>query len=192
MNKPAKTTRRRVRFSLSYASKNLTQSPRTGSLTRLARMAHSKTTPLTTGPLKLDATSLDTQYSHTAERERVLGKSDNDWEHDVLLKQPAIRDDLTTESLLQQDDTREDCLPLLYGISNKPDAPTDFNFYGVPSLQRELHIEYLHDSLQQLPSQFVGFDASRPWIIYWALLGLSLLGEDVSPYRERYVHDPSC
>ncbi|KAI9825473.1 MAG: CAAX farnesyltransferase (FTase) subunit beta [Thelocarpon impressellum] len=30
-------------------------------------------------------------------------------------------------------------------------------------------------------------DASRPWLLYWALTGLFLLGEDVSQYRERVI-----
>jgi protein farnesyltransferase subunit beta len=28
-------------------------------------------------------------------------------------------------------------------------------------------------------------DASRPWMVYWALAGLSLLGEDVTRVRQR-------
>jgi protein farnesyltransferase subunit beta len=28
-------------------------------------------------------------------------------------------------------------------------------------------------------------DASRPWMMYWVLCGLSLMGHDISPYRER-------
>jgi protein farnesyltransferase subunit beta len=28
-------------------------------------------------------------------------------------------------------------------------------------------------------------DATRPWMVYWALAGLSMLGEDVSEYASR-------
>jgi len=33
----------------------------------------------------------------------------------------------------------------------------------------------------------VGVDSSRPWMVYWALMGLHLLGEDVVPFRSRYI-----
>ena len=148
-------------------------------------MAQTTSTPLATGPLEYNTAFPDRQHSHAAERDDAVQRGCSDWKQDVLLKQPAIRDDFKTESSLLQDDTREDCLPFLEGTSDEPEAPTDFNIYGVPSLQRQLHVDFLHDSLQQLPSGFVAYDAARPWIIYWALLGLSLLGEDVSPYRER-------
>ena len=144
-----------------------------------------ESSPLATGPLKHDTESLGVQDGEAAENADGVYTVNHNWKQDILLKQPAICDDLRTESSVLQDDTREDCLPFLDGTSDAPEAPTDFNGHGVPSLQRELHVEYLHDTLQQLPSQYVGFDASRPWVIYWALLGLSLLGEDVSPYRER-------
>ena len=148
-------------------------------------MATAASSPLTTGPLKHDTESSGEQDGEAAENADGVYTVNNGWQQDILLKQPAIQDELRTVSSLLQDDTREDCLPFLDGTSDALEAPTDFNHHGVPSLQRELHIEYLHDTLQQLPPHYVGFDASRPWIIYWALLGLSLLGEDVSPYRER-------
>ena len=148
-------------------------------------MATAKSSPPATGPLKYHTESSEEEDGEAAENADGVYTVCNGWKQDILLKQPTIRDELTTESSLLQDDTREDCLSFLNGTSDTPEAPIDFNNHGVPTLQRELHIEYLHDTLQQLPSNYVGFDASRPWIIYWALLGLSLLGEDVSPYRER-------
>lgn len=50
---------------------------------------------------------------------------------------------------------------------------------------KDKHIEYLYDSLEDYPEGFVTMDSSRPWMSYWALAGLMLLGEDVSKYRER-------
>lgn len=50
---------------------------------------------------------------------------------------------------------------------------------------KDKHIEYLYDSLEDYPEGFVAMDSSRPWMSYWALAGLALLGEDVSKYRER-------
>lgn len=98
---------------------------------------------------------------------------------------PPIRDPLVTETSVVQDETVQSCLPFLAGAGGSK-SPSDFNAYGLPHLERRQHIRFLHTSLRDLPSGFVGYDASRPWIVYWALTGLALLGEDVSVYRERY------
>jgi len=101
---------------------------------------------------------------------------------------PPIRDPLVTETSIVQDETVQRCLPSLAGTEIGK-SPLDFNVYGLPYLERRKHVRFLHARLQDLPSGFVGYDASRPWIVYWALTGLSLLGEDVSIYRERYGID---
>eukprot|EP00193_Tetraselmis_chui_P004692 CAMPEP_0177767152 /NCGR_PEP_ID=MMETSP0491_2-20121128/8925_1 /TAXON_ID=63592 /ORGANISM="Tetraselmis chuii, Strain PLY429" /LENGTH=522 /DNA_ID=CAMNT_0019283653 /DNA_START=265 /DNA_END=1833 /DNA_ORIENTATION=- len=44
------------------------------------------------------------------------------------------------------------------------------------TLHRSAHARYLRGALGQLPRGFVSLDASRPWILYWALHGLALLG----------------
>jgi hypothetical protein len=49
------------------------------------------------------------------------------------------------------------------------------------------HIDFLRDALGEHPAPFVGIDASRPWMVYWSLMGLHLLGEDVTDYRTRLV-----
>ena len=100
---------------------------------------------------------------------------------------PPVRDSLSTESSILQDLTVEECLPFLDGTEHLDQSPLNFNSYGVPRLQRERHISYFHDCMKKLPSKFVAYDASRPWIVYWALTGLSMLGEDVSSYEERYL-----
>lgn len=97
---------------------------------------------------------------------------------------PLVRDLLTTETSLAQDKTIQECLPYLKGESGEFIA---YNKYGVPHLDRDRHVRFLHKSLQDLPSRFVALDAARPWVFYWALCGLRTLGEDVSPYRERLV-----
>lgn len=98
---------------------------------------------------------------------------------------PPIRDPLETGTSVLQDDTIRECLPLLAGIQPSSRFASDPNAHHVPKLERAKHVEYLHHSLQGLSAKHVGYDASRPWIIYWALLGLCLLGEDVKQYRER-------
>ena len=86
---------------------------------------------------------------------------------------PVVKDSLVTATSSAQDKNLEECLPLL----------TDP--WGVPRLDREQHIEFLKAALEEFPAKFVGVDASRPWMVYWGLTGLYLLGEDVTSYRTR-------
>lgn len=96
---------------------------------------------------------------------------------------PVVRDKLITETTEQQDETVKKCLEFLAGSHSSQKGP--LNRHGVSPLLRDEHIGYLYDSLEDYPPGFVAMDASRPWMIYWALAGLSLLGEDVTKYRER-------
>lgn len=98
----------------------------------------------------------------------------------LFSKYPPIRDALQTESLKVQDETIEECLPFL----TEPEL--DLNVFGIPQLRRKQHAAFLRHAIEnKYPPQFVSIDASRPWMPYWALTGLSLLGEDVSQYRGR-------
>lgn len=93
---------------------------------------------------------------------------------------PPIRDTLETDSSKEQNKTTEECLPYL----TEPEL--DLNVFGIPQLRRKQHATFLRHALEnKYPPNFVSIDASRPWIPYWALTGLSLLGEDVSQYGER-------
>jgi protein farnesyltransferase subunit beta len=100
---------------------------------------------------------------------------------------PVLHDPLKTVSSDIQDSTIQECLPFLAGSKDPQKSAFSFNAHGVPGLDRKAHIEFLHSSLGELPSGFVAVDASRPWMLYWALTGLYLLGEDISVYRERCV-----
>ena len=99
---------------------------------------------------------------------------------------PPLRDFLATETSMLQEETVEECLEYLTGTKDGKKHPVDLNEYGLPHLERAKHINFLEASLKALPARFVAYDASRPWIVYWALNGLTLLGEDVSRYREGY------
>lgn len=95
---------------------------------------------------------------------------------------PLIRDSLSTETTELQQETVQKCLPFLKATRNQSEQ---YNRYGVPGLLRDEHIAYLYDSLEDFPDTFVSLDASRPWMTYWALAGLALLGEDTRRVRER-------
>jgi protein farnesyltransferase subunit beta len=89
---------------------------------------------------------------------------------------PPIQDILKTETSTAQEHTVNACLPYL--------AKADEDG-RLPDLRREEHVDFLRYSLEEMPSNFVGYDAARPWVVYWALTGLSLLGADVSEYQHR-------
>ena len=101
----------------------------------------------------------------------------------LFTRPPVIQDPLVTETTEVQNETVEECLPFLKGIHGHQKEP--FNRHGIPALQRDDHLAYLFDSLEDYPAAFAGLDASRPWMVYWALAALCLLGEDVSSFRDR-------
>lgn len=105
----------------------------------------------------------------------------------IFTRPPPIQDALVTETLSAQQEMVWECLPYLKGTNNLSSGRVQSNEHAIPSLDRHEHIEFLHESLQEFPAAFVTVDASRPWMVYWALMGLFLLGEDVSQYRDRLV-----
>jgi len=92
-----------------------------------------------------------------------------------------IKDQLQTDSSEVEAETLEVVLPFLEG------NPNDFplNIFGIPQLQRKKHIAFLKQSLGDYPSGFAMMDASRPWLVYWSLQGMSALGHDISEFQER-------
>lgn len=107
----------------------------------------------------------------------------------AYLRRPvALLDSLDTDTSRLQSATISECLPLLNAVEDPSRSPFDFNEFGLPSLEKEEHVQFLQENLAEFPAPFVGIDASRPWMVYWALLGLYLLGEDVSPFRSRYSY----
>lgn len=104
---------------------------------------------------------------------------------DLFTHPPPIQDPIPTGTSELQNETVGRCLPFLKGVEGSQKGP--FNEHGVQALQRDPHVEFLCDALEDYPAGFVILDASRPWIMLWALSGLSLLGEDLSRYRERYA-----
>ena len=97
---------------------------------------------------------------------------------DMLMVMPIIRDEMDTQSSIEQNNTVQECLPFLHQA---------YLTGNIPALERKKHVRFLRDSLTDLGPGFTGFDASRAWILYWVLAGLSILGEDISIFRTRYV-----
>lgn len=90
---------------------------------------------------------------------------------------------VTTTSEAQQKVTAE-CLPLL---TEEDTGIFSLNTYGLPHLRRDQHASFLRAQLERLPAQYQVIDASRPWLFYWTMAGLSFLGQDVSSYRDQLI-----
>lgn len=104
-----------------------------------------------------------------------------------LCRWPPIIDQWSTQTSELQAQTIEECLPLLKAVNSPTSNPFDFDEHGLPFLHRQTHIEFVLNGLEPLPAPFVAMDASRPWLMYWSLLSLYIMGEDVAAFRSRYV-----
>ncbi|EGD76967.1 farnesyltransferase [Salpingoeca rosetta] len=58
---------------------------------------------------------------------------------------------------------------------------------GLVKLDPEQHLPYVTGGLGTLPSGFETLDASRPWLVYWSLNALVILGGTISPELKRRV-----
>lgn len=74
-----------------------------------------------------------------------------------------------TATSAAQAETEEQCAAWLAEAA--AGSPT-----GAPALLRDRHVAYLLRSLDGLSSSHASLDASRPWLVYWALQALDLLG----------------
>lgn len=135
------------------------------------------------------------RYEDLADRRIVeLSDSENDYD-DMGTATPAevanitylesvtipIIDAYKTETSHTQDETLEVVLPFLQGNPNG----FPLNDFGLPQLQRPKHVRFLSQCLGDYPSMMAVMDASRPWLVYWSLAGMSTLGEDISEFQER-------
>ncbi|XP_054803726.1 protein farnesyltransferase subunit beta [Prosopis cineraria] len=59
-------------------------------------------------------------------------------------------------------------------------------------LQRDRHLEFLEKGLRNLGSAFCVLDANRPWLCYWILHSIALLGESVDDEMENNTVDFLC
>lgn len=117
-------------------------------------------------------------------QERTINSSSTDEfpVPELFTSLPPIRDPLVTDTSLSQDETARHCLPLHAGTSR---SLFDLNPQGIPRLNQEDHIEFLNDAIQN--AKHIPYDALRPWVVYWALTGLSVLGEDLKKWRDRVL-----
>ena len=92
---------------------------------------------------------------------------------------PPIYDKLNTKTTKAQAATVQDCLPCLTGAGNEPSR----NEHGIPELLRGYHEDFLREAIESTPYQ--ALDSQRPWLVYWNLTALSILGADIRQYDDR-------
>ncbi|PPJ51783.1 hypothetical protein CBER1_09135 [Cercospora berteroae] len=95
-----------------------------------------------------------------------------------------IPDKLQTTTSEAQEETEAECLALLTGDES---LGLPLNSHGIPHLNRNKHAYFLKDWLTGLPSPYVAMDASRPWVFYWVMAGLTFMGNDVTKYKQRLM-----
>ncbi|KAL1297412.1 hypothetical protein AAFC00_004945 [Neodothiora populina] len=102
-----------------------------------------------------------------------------------LFSHPSLlQDSLVTESSTKQQKVMRECINILTNTSEAQEIQ-DPNSHRLPKLQRQKHIKFLRNVLGDYPPPFQVMDASRPWLLYWALAGLSSLGVNVKTYKKR-------
>ena len=151
---------------------------RTGQLPPLREKTRGKKKSLNRGRTKMASIQMGTS---TSSEDTLRGDDARPTVPDLFQFHPRIRDSLETESTGFQDEVVELCLPHLSGFNVDP---SKLNAHSIPKLEREQHVRFLKTSIRN--ARFTFLDASRPWVVYWCLTGLSILGEDVEVYRERY------
>ncbi|CAG8558918.1 9604_t:CDS:10 [Ambispora leptoticha] len=81
----------------------------------------------------------------------------------------SYSDNHATDSYIAQSKTEHD----IYVIYRRLNTTSNV---GELKLEREKHIKFLERGLTRLSGGFVSLDASKPWIAYWILHSLDLLG----------------
>lgn len=166
----AKTRRRQVRFPFKMQQSSSDYRPPTAALSESLSSFRTEVNP--------EAEEIvDEEFVETQDPEMSIPGVPT-----TFLHPPIIQDSLETQSSKLEFETIQECLPGLTSVH-----PALANSYGLPKLLREDHVDFLEEALKTYPPPFVAMDASRPWILYWSLAGLTLLGEDVFKYRNRYA-----
>jgi protein farnesyltransferase subunit beta len=73
--------------------------------------------------------------------------------------------------------------------SDDPDATTSIEPTELGPLRKGDHVKYICSTMNYLPAPYVSLDASRPWLLFWTMHSLDLLGcalDDET--KKRYVH----
>ena len=95
---------------------------------------------------------------------------------------PAAHDEHVTHTYTEQSEVerRVDSLvnDYLHHTQRQPPPTRLLPPPSVPTLtlRRDTHVQYLLRSFELLPAGYTSLDSSRPWLVYWAVQSLSVLG----------------
>ncbi|KAI8373007.1 terpenoid cyclases/protein prenyltransferase alpha-alpha toroid [Radiomyces spectabilis] len=98
---------------------------------------------------------------------------------DIPLVQLRYQDDgLPSDTSMEQRRVEDSILKCFV-----PYAPNNIRRESLESVQlhRNMHISYLRRGLKGLSRYMVALDASKPWLLYWIIHSLDLLGSSLSP-----------
>ncbi|KAH6830456.1 Prenyltransferase family protein [Perilla frutescens var. hirtella] len=93
-----------------------------------------------------------------------------------------------TKSQEEQWMLQNQCFRIYDIVSRLPPQAQSVNV----EVRRENHIEYLTKSLKQLGPNFSVLDANRPWLCYWIIHSITLLGDCVDDKLENDFIDFLC
>ena len=92
--------------------------------------------------------------------------------HSELVKERIQHESVVTRTLVEQKATEESCLRLYEKCETNISELEDY-----PTLHRVKTVSFLRRGLQELSEGYECLDASRPWLVYWIVHSLELLGE---------------
>eukprot|EP00899_Mesostigma_viride_P002321 jgi/Mesvir1/1208/Mv17695-RA.2 len=91
--------------------------------------------------------------------------------------------EIMTATAVQQAEVEQDCRALYCNVQRP--VPADYDdFLSSLVLQREKHVRYLLRGLKHLAGSYGTLDASRPWLCYWILHSLAILGRPLTAADE--------
>ena len=154
---------------------------RSQNINRKAR-CQGRTRMTSRGPARLSNEGDDVATSDNPESIIAPEESNHHLVPNIFVSRPRIQDTLVTGSSIAQDKVINRCLPYLTSTKR---TPSNLRSRSIPKLEREEHLAFLESAIKD--ARFTAADASRPWVVYWSLTGVSLLGKNIEIYRERYV-----
>lgn len=102
--------------------------------------------------------------------------------HSHLVSERFQEQGVHTATSVEQRNIEELCLRLYEKAERRSDEVED-----LPVLNRTKTIAFLRKGLKSLSEGYQSLDASRPWLLYWILHSLELLGERVSCQEEETI-----
>lgn len=75
--------------------------------------------------------------------------------------------------------------------SHSPTTRASLPIASATTLRKADHVPYICSTMYHLPAPYVSLDASRPWLLYWTMHSLDLLGCAVDQHsKDRYASHP--